>query len=233
MYAFVARHRNAEPAHALVRLHREREIAHRVLDEARIRVGALRDVLLILALQEAVNRVPAVRGCEILELVYGAADIFAASIQIPERTATIEDFHRQCDKCGKAEEVFTCLGDFQRKYLEEQVKRYENDTIRPVRRAKEYIQTHFSEPLTLEEVSEMVGLSTAYFSALFKKTEGEGFAKYLINVRMEQAKLLLRESNLPVTEICRKVGYNDPKHFTHTFEKAAGVKPSTYRKLYG
>ena len=184
-------------------------------------------------LQEAVNRVPAVRGCEILELVYGAADIFAASIQIPERTATIEDFHRQCDKCGKAEEVFTCLGDFQRKYLEEQVKRYENDTIRPVRRAKEYIQTHFSEPLTLEEVSEMVGLSTAYFSALFKKTEGEGFAKYLINVRMEQAKLLLRESNLPVTEICRKVGYNDPKHFTHTFEKAAGVKPSTYRKLYG
>jgi len=50
---------------------------------------------------------------------------------------------------------------------------------------------------------------------------------------MEQAKLLLRESNLPVTEICRRVGYNDPKHFTHTFEKAAGVKPSTYRKLYG
>ena len=108
-----------------------------------------------------------------------------------------------------------------------------NDTIRPVRKAKEYIQNHFSDPLTLEEVSEMVGLSTAYFSALFKKTEGEGFAKYLINVRMEQAKLLLRESNLPVTEICRKVGYNDPKHFTHTFEKAAGVKPSTYRKLYG
>ena len=64
-------------------------------------------------------------------------------------------------------------------------------------------------------------------------TEGEGFAKYLINIRMEQAKLLLRETNLPVTEICRKVGYNDLKHFTHTFEKAAGVKPSTYRKLYG
>ena len=127
----------------------------------------------------------------------------------------------------------SCLGDFQKKYIQEQAERYETDTIRPVRKAKEYIQNHFSDPLTLEEVSEIVGLSTAYFSALFKKTEGEGFAKYLINVRMEQAKLLLRESNLPVTEICRRVGYNDPKHFTHTFEKAAGVKPSTYRKLYG
>lgn len=185
------------------------------------------------ALQDAVNKAREIRGCEIFELVYAAADIFAASIRIPERTATVEEFRKQCDKCGKIEEVFSCLGDFQQKYLQEQAERYENDTIRPVRKAKEYIQNHYSDPLTLEEVSEMVGLSTAYFSALFKKTEGEGFAKYLINVRMEQAKLLLRESNLPVTEICRKVGYNDPKHFTHTFEKAAGVKPSTYRKLYG
>ena len=165
--------------------------------------------------------------------MYAAADIFAASIRIPERTATVEEFRKQCDKCGKIEEIFSCLRDFQQKYIQEQAERYENDTIRPVRKAKEYIQNHFSDPLTLEEVSEMVGLSTAYFSVLFKKTEGEGFAKYLINVRMEQAKLLLRESNLPVTEICKRVGYNDPKHFTHTFEKAAGVKPSTYRKLYG
>ena len=67
----------------------------------------------------------------------------------------------------------------------------------------------------------MVGLSPAYFSVLFKKTEGEGFARYLINVRMEQAKILLRETNSPVLEICRLVGYNDVKHFTHTFEKAA------------
>ena len=102
-----------------------------------------------------------------------------------------------------------------------------------IRKAKQYIQEHYSEPITQEEVSSAVGLSPAYFSVLFKKTEGEGFARYLINVRMEQAKILLRESNSPVSEICRLVGYNDVKHFTHTFEKAAGVKPAVYRKLYG
>ena len=184
-------------------------------------------------LQEAVNHQPGVQGWQILELIYGAADIFAASIQIQSRTEVLDDFRKQCGQCGKAEEIFGCLVDFQEKYLKEQAERYENDTIRPVRKAKEYIQNHYSDPITLEEVSEQVGLSSAYFSVLFKKTEGEGFAKYLINIRMEQAKLLLRETNLPVTEICRKVGYNDLKHFTHTFEKAAGVKPSTYRKLYG
>ena len=116
---------------------------------------------------------------------------------------------------------------------EELEKKREETSIRPIRQAKQYIQNHFSEQITMEEVSSVVGLSSAYFSVLFKKSEGEGFARYLINLRMEEAKRLLRESNIPAAEICRKVGYNDLKHFTHTFEKATGVKPATYRKLYG
>ena len=117
--------------------------------------------------------------------------------------------------------------------MEEIIRQHENDTVRPTRQAKQYIQNHFSEQITMEEVSSEVGLSPAYFSALFKKTEGEGFAKYLINLRVEEAKRQLRESNVSVAEICHNVGYNDLKHFTHTFEKITGVKPATYRKLYG
>ena len=75
--------------------------------------------------------------------------------------------------------------------------------------------------------------STTYFSAMFKKETGEGFAKYLTRIRMEEAKNLLRETGLPVSEICERVGYSDRKHFTHTFHKIAGVNPAEYRKLYG
>ena len=78
-----------------------------------------------------------------------------------------------------------------------------------------------------------MGLSPAYFSVLFKKEVQTGFAKYLAGVRMEQAKILLRETNLPVTQVCKKVGYNDQKHFTQIFEKQTGVKPAVFRKLYG
>lgn len=187
----------------------------------------------VIYLQNETRKIRNIRGYEILELVHSAADIFAACIQMQERIKNLEAFKKQCEQCISAEKLFRCLREFQQKYITELADKHESDTVRPVRKAKEYIQSHYSEPLTLEGISDMVGLSPAYFSVLFKKTEGEGFAKYLINVRIEQAKLLLRETNLPVTEICRRVGYNDLKHFTHTFEKATEVKPSTYRKLYG
>lgn len=187
----------------------------------------------VIYLQNETRKIKNIHGYELLELIGAAADLFAACVQMQERSRNLELFKKQCRECTGTEKLFGCLLDFQRRFIMEMAQKHENDTVRPVRKAKEYIQSHYSEPLTLEGISEMVGLSTAYFSALFKKTEGEGFAKYLINVRIEQAKVLLRETNLPVTEICRRVGYNDLRHFTHTFERATEVKPSVYRKLYG
>ena len=184
-------------------------------------------------LLEKVRTIRNPRGCEIQELVSCAADIFGACVQIQERSTKLEKFRQQCEQCSSAEKLFECLDRFQREQIEEILQSRENERVRPVRKAKEYIQSHYGEPLTLEEVSEKVGLSPNYFSVLFKKTQGEGFARYLINVRIEQAKILLRETNYPVVEICRKVGYNDLKHFTQTFEKITEIKPSTYRKLYG
>lgn len=184
-------------------------------------------------LQKKVRESKNPRGCDILDLVYSAADVFTACIQIANRAECLESFRRQCEQCADTEKLFSTLRRFQQKYIQEIEEKRENERVRPIRKAKEYIQNHYGEPITLEEVSSEVGLSPTYFSVLFKKTEGEGFARYLIKVRMEHAKTLLRESNLPIVEICKKVGYNDLKHFTQTFEKVTEVKPSTYRKLYG
>lgn len=184
-------------------------------------------------LYSEVNKAKGIRGYEIFELVISAAHVFAARIPMEERSKCLEQFKDKCELQSSVVDLLDCLREFQREHLNRILHQHENETTRPVRMAKQYIQNHYSEQISLEEVCSEVGLSIPYFSALFKKTEGEGFAKYLINVRMEQAKIFLRESSLSVTEICRKVGYNDVKHFTHTFEKTAGVKPSIYRKLYG
>ena len=173
-----------------------------------------------------------VHGWEILEFIQSAGDMFAMRLETQWKEA-LEQFKIKSENCYEVRQLFEALQQFQKQVIQGLLDMREEDSLRPVRIAKQYIQNHYNEQITLEEVSEKVGLSTAYFSVLFKKETEVGFAKYLMNVRMEQAKVLLRETGYSVADICKKVGYNDNKHFTHTFEKVVGVKPATYRKLYG
>lgn len=172
-------------------------------------------------------------GWEIFQLIFQAGNMFVMRIDVKDKNEVISNFYVQCEKCYSIKALFDLLKNFVRNQMNEILSEREEDFLRPVRLAKKYIQNHFREQITLEEVSENVGLTPTYFSGLFKKETEVGFAKYLLNVRMESAKELLRESNLPVVEICRSVGYNDVKHFTHNFEKSTGLKPTVYRKLYG
>ena len=102
----------------------------------------------------------------------------------------------------------------------------------PVRQAKAYLSEHFRENPTLEQVSDVVGMSPAYFSTLFKKELGIGFSEYLIQLRCEEAKRLMRETGESMNRIAEDVGYLDAKYFSRIFRKTVGIKPSEYRKLY-
>lgn len=184
-------------------------------------------------LQATILKMRNVRGYEIYDLILSAATLFLAQADYKNRKATMEQFLKKVQCCGTTDQLFAYLSDLQKSIIQEIKGEREDEALRPIRLAKQYIQNHYKEQITLEEVSDAIGLSSGYFSTLFKKVEGEGFAKYLIHFRIEQAKILLRESNCSVADICKQVGYNDLKHFTRTFEKVTNLKPSMYRKLYG
>lgn len=184
-------------------------------------------------LQESALAVPGVRGRELLELVRSAGQLFALRIDGEDARQETEQFEKRCLQCSRAQDLFTCLKDFQQNLLERTLRRRERESQRPIRVAKQYVQSHYSQNITLEDVCAATGFSVSYFSALFKKETGEGFAKYLTRVRMERAKELLQETNLSVAEICTRVGYGDLKHFNQTFKKVTNLSPGQYRKLYG
>ena len=102
----------------------------------------------------------------------------------------------------------------------------------PVSSAKEFITQHLSEVLRLEDIALHVQLSASYLSMLFKKETGENVSDYIQYVRLEEAKRLLRTTNLYVNEIAQQVGYADPKHFSKLFRKQTGSRPQDYRRLY-
>lgn len=184
-------------------------------------------------LVQAVRDTPKVRGWEVLELAARAGRMFLLLPEIEERERLQQEFEAGCDRCSRWEQLFQLLKQTQREQLQAVQERRRSDVTRPIREVKQYVQTHYNQPITLEDVCGMVGFSPSYFSALFKKETGEGFAKYLTRVRMERAKELLRRTNLPVSEICTQVGYSDVKHFTQNFKKETNLNPGQYRKLYG
>ena len=103
---------------------------------------------------------------------------------------------------------------------------------RPVRLAKEYIEEHYMEPIRLEDVAGAVYLHPAYLSHIFKETVGIGFSDYVANCRLERAKYLLTHTNETIYSIARQVGYTEPRAFSKFFLKYVGIKPSNYRRMY-
>lgn len=142
-------------------------------------------------------------------------------------------YSERSELCQNVEELFQILKECLNQIVSKNIQAQKEDGRRPVRVAKQYIQNHYAEGITLEEVADVVGFSSSYFSGLLKKEMGIGFSEYLIQLRMEKAKELLKGTNMNIKDICKQVGYLDLKHFTTLFKKYTGIKPGEYRKLYG
>lgn len=184
-------------------------------------------------LEREIRATPHIRGIEMQELVIEAGRLFLLRLEIGNRDQQMRTFKLECDQCSRVEGLLQCLLRLQLEQTQTLKQRRLNDATRPIQMTKQYVQKHYSEPITLGDVCMATGFSVSYFSTLFKKETGEGFAKYLTRVRMTKAKELLQQTNLPVAEICTRVGYSDLKHFTQNFKKETNLNPSQYRKLYG
>ena len=106
---------------------------------------------------------------------------------------------------------------------------YSVNAVEAVQKAVEYMKQHSNEDLSLESIAEKVHVSPAYFSQIFKREMGAGFSDYLNGLRIEKAKVLLKQPFLKINEIADIVGYRSIVHFNRTFKRYVGVTPSEYR----
>ncbi|WP_050524055.1 AraC family transcriptional regulator [Pseudorhodobacter wandonensis] len=102
--------------------------------------------------------------------------------------------------------------------------------LRRLETALGYLQENFLESPRIEEVADNVGMSEAAFSRFFKKQTGNTFTDHVTILKVWTAKQLLRDSDMPVTEICFESGFRNVSNFNRMFFKVAGMKPSEYRK---
>ena len=98
--------------------------------------------------------------------------------------------------------------------------------------ARNYIEEHCCEDLTLEKVASIVYLAPTYFSKLFKNITGQNYIDFLISCRMNIAKKLLITTNMKVSEIGNRVGYANASFFNRLFKVNCGITPTEYRIKY-
>lgn len=98
---------------------------------------------------------------------------------------------------------------------------------------KKYIEEQFNQDLTLGDLAAVVFVSPYHLAHVFKEEMGISPIQYLIRYRMEEAKRLLKSSNLSIREIASKVGYPNGIYFNLIFKKVTGIPPGKYRKKGG
>jgi AraC-like DNA-binding protein len=98
-----------------------------------------------------------------------------------------------------------------------------------LRRATEFVDSNLDQVIHLEDMAKVAEVSLFHFHRQFKKMTGLTPHQYIVQRRIERAKILLAQSNLPIIDVAARVGFLDQSHFTTTFRKLTSMTPRVYR----
>lgn len=104
-------------------------------------------------------------------------------------------------------------------------ERYVNNIIA----ACNYVKNNFERRITLEDISSKANLSPGFFHTVFKSIKGSTPSEYVIRIRLENAKDLLKNSDVPLADIALLCGFGSQAYFNYAFKKQSGLTPKNYR----
>jgi AraC-like DNA-binding protein len=99
-----------------------------------------------------------------------------------------------------------------------------------MRETVKYIENNCNKPISVTDLAKIAGYSPTHFTKKFIKTFGCSPTAYMANVKIEHAKLLLKEKCMPVSEIAYSLGFSDTGYFSNFFKAKTGLSPAYYRK---
>lgn len=97
---------------------------------------------------------------------------------------------------------------------------------------KDYIDRNYKKDISAKDVAGILGYSDVYFSKVFKQLFDDNFINYLTKIRIDRAKLLLKDVSFNIKEVGKSVGYADSNYFTKVFKRSIGISPSEYRNRH-
>lgn len=95
---------------------------------------------------------------------------------------------------------------------------------------RHYIDTHYKEPLSLDDLARETHVNKFYLAHIFKEKYGVPPINYMISRRIEESRYLLRETNMSMSQIARVLGFSSASYFSQSFRRSEGISPIEYRK---
>lgn len=114
-----------------------------------------------------------------------------------------------------------------RAHLDDKSFSRNNQTVEII---KEIVRNRYHEPISIEDISKSLYLSARYANVIFKKETGKTIFDYLVEYRMEMAKLLLKEPDSKVASVAEAIGYQNTSYFCLAFKKNVGMTPAEYKR---
>lgn len=100
-------------------------------------------------------------------------------------------------------------------------------------KAKEMLAAQIDGDLSIADIADACRLSRSHFTRAFRDTTGQAPYQWLVALRLERARALLRDTALPLAQVAIACGFSDQSHFTHVFSRALGVSPGNWRRKAG
>lgn len=128
--------------------------------------------------------------------------------------------------------IYSMMSNMEQSYSHSTNYKKNNHTIAfvHVKKAKSYIKCNYIYPITVTDVAQHVGLERSYLSKIFHQCTGSTLQKYLLNVRIERSRFLLKHTDYTIKEISFSVGITDEYYFSRIFRQVVGISPSSYRQ---
>ena len=160
---------------------------------------------------------------------------------LPECEAYADELAMQCMTVMReliyigSDTIVTEMWDCLRKFVEKLVEVYqENNGKRKhwmIDQVLQYVEENHNTALSTRDIAGRFFMNTSYFSKLFHEQMGCTFSNYLINVRVEKAKMMLTQTNMKLYDIAEAVGYTNVQYFSTIFKEKEGLTPSAFRQM--
>lgn len=141
----------------------------------------------------------------------------------------LDAFTRQLNACYTLEETKLLLGSYV-STATALVKQKKEEHNRITSFVKDYLEIHYADDVSLEQVADKLNITASYLSTYFKENTGMNFSDYLNEIRIQKAKQFLQAPDIKIKDVAEKVGYMNVNSFFRMFKKSTGLTPGEFRR---